>query len=101
MQDNAKKRFRTSLNDLYSKSHRLAKSVHNGILQTAQKGANIHDRKVKQAVTQLLLGTNTPGILVELGFVTNPDEAQRLASHTYQQQLVRGIVNGVSSYLRS
>jgi N-acetylmuramoyl-L-alanine amidase len=87
-----------------SDSYRLAQKVHTDILhhvnqQNVNQQIALHDRKVKHAVTQLLLGTNSPGILVELGFLTNPQEAQRLSQPDYQQQLAQGMYNGLMAFL--
>ncbi len=96
--DNAPANFRSSLANLYKQGQRLAQHVHKGILTTAKETGHVCDRKVKQAVTQLLLGANYPGILVELGFLTHPKEAKRLATDTYQEQLAQGMLNGLVTF---
>ncbi len=96
--DNAPKGFRTSLGNMYKQSYCLAQHVHKAILTSSKGDGLICDRKVKQAVTQLLLGPNSPGILVELGFLTHPKEAKRLATYSYQQQLAQGILHGLVTY---
>jgi N-acetylmuramoyl-L-alanine amidase len=39
-----------------------------------------------------------PAILVELGFVTNPQESKRLTNRAYQKRLANGIANGIDAY---
>ena len=41
-----------------------------------------------------------PSVLVEIGFVTNPDEAVRLADPRHLQKIARAIYNGVVSFVR-
>ena len=40
-----------------------------------------------------------PSVLVEMGFMTNPDEDRRLSDPNYQAKLVQGLVNGSIAYL--
>ncbi len=47
----------------------------------------------------LLKKTESPIVIVECGFLSNPQEAQKLTDETYQQQLVTAIRNGVFQYL--
>lgn len=47
----------------------------------------------------LLKKTPTPTVIVECGFLSNPDEAARLIDEDYQNKLVRAIYLGAISYL--
>ena len=50
-----------------------------------------------------LTGTNwstVPNTLIEMGFMSNPDEDRKMASKEYQEKMVRGMVNGIEKYLR-
>jgi N-acetylmuramoyl-L-alanine amidase len=44
--------------------------------------------------------SEVPSILVEMGFMSNPDEDRLLNDPAYQQKLVTGMVNGVIEYIR-
>lgn len=46
----------------------------------------------------LLAGAARPAVLVEVGYLTNPEEERRLMSQPYRDAIVRGIVRGISSY---
>ncbi len=86
---------------LNSRSTTLASLVHNNILQHQNKtgATKLVDRKVKQSVSQVLLGVEMPAILIELGFMSNPKEARQLNSPRYQRQLAAGICNGIMAYV--
>jgi N-acetylmuramoyl-L-alanine amidase len=58
----------------------------------------VPDLKVKTAIAQVLLGTNMPSVLIELGFVSNEQEAIRLNTASYQDILARGICDGIANY---
>jgi N-acetylmuramoyl-L-alanine amidase len=58
----------------------------------------LHTNRVEQAAFVVLKSPDTPSILVETGFVSNPQEARRLASHDYQEQIARAVFNGVNRY---
>ncbi len=60
--------------------------------------ASLHTHRVEQAAFVVLKSPDTPSILVETGFISNPQEAKRLASHDYQQQMARAIFNGINRY---
>jgi N-acetylmuramoyl-L-alanine amidase len=50
---------------------------------------------VQQAPFRVLAGANMPAVLVEMGFLTNPDEEQQLLSDTYQSALVQALADGI------
>jgi N-acetylmuramoyl-L-alanine amidase len=92
-----------TVHDIYrckqvKQSKTLADYVHKGICCEASIFQNIADRGVKYTISHVLVGTTMPSILVELGFVTNPDEARLLASREYQYSLARGITRGIQAY---
>jgi N-acetylmuramoyl-L-alanine amidase len=57
------------------------------------------DRKVKRSVTQVLLGTHMPAVLIEVGFLSHPKESALLCSTEYQKTVARGICNGIVAFL--
>ncbi len=46
----------------------------------------------------VLRSTQMPAVLVEVGFVSNSQEAQLLAAHEYQEKAARGIYYGLEQY---
>lgn len=75
----------------------LAHSVHDNVLALV-KDYGIVNRKVKKSVAQVLLGTDMPATLIELGFLSNSKEALRLSDSDYQQTLASGICKGIDTY---
>ena len=57
-----------------------------------------NDRGVKQAGFYVLKGAFMPAVLVELGFISNEREEQRLGTAAYQDSMVAAIVEGVKSF---
>jgi N-acetylmuramoyl-L-alanine amidase len=83
------------------KSMQLAEHVHVSTLHKAKKKhIAVVNRGIKHDVAQVLLGTSMPAILIELGFLSNPVEAQLLNAMSYKQLLAQGICNGIVEFIR-
>ena len=41
-----------------------------------------------------------PAVLIECGFLSNPDECAKLSSDNYQRQLSRVIADAIASHLK-
>jgi N-acetylmuramoyl-L-alanine amidase len=54
--------------------------------------------KVQQASLEVLKSPDIPSILIETGYLTNPEEAKRLNTSSFQKQLAEGIGRGVMAY---
>lgn len=46
----------------------------------------------------VLRGTDMPAILVETGFISNPDECAKLATHAYRQTVAEAVARGVCAW---
>lgn len=57
-----------------------------------------HDRGVKQAGFMVLYRATMPAVLVELGFLSNPDDEKFLASKEGQEKLAKEIYDAFSRY---
>ena len=53
---------------------------------------------VKRQTFAVLRETTAPAVLLELGFLSNPQEAARLNTAAYQETLANAIVAGIKSY---
>ena len=56
------------------------------------------DRGVKQAPYRVLTQARIPAILIETGFVSNPEEGSNLSSEAYQDKLAEGIAVGILGF---
>jgi len=71
------------------------------VLREIDEIAKLHKRKVEQAGFAVLKSPDIPSILVETGFISNPTEAQRLASSGYQDKMARAIQRGIEGYFKT
>ncbi|MDW8055409.1 MAG: N-acetylmuramoyl-L-alanine amidase [Elusimicrobiota bacterium] len=55
-------------------------------------------RGVKQAGFYVLRGAQMPAVLVEVGFISNPDEELKLNSLDFQRLVANGIAAGIKKY---
>ncbi len=58
----------------------------------------LHKHQVEQAGFMVLKSPDVPSILVETGFISNPEEARKLNSHSHRVQLANAIFRGVKSF---
>lgn len=59
------------------------------------------DRGVKRARFQVLRDVNCPAVLVEIGFISNRAEEQKMAGDAYLDTVSRAIADGITTYQRS
>lgn len=81
--------------ETHADSSRLAYAVHEALI--GETGAV--DRGVQQAPFFVLMGLEAPAVLVEVGFVSHPQEGRRLATPAYQEALARAVTRGVQRFL--
>ncbi|MFQ6575466.1 N-acetylmuramoyl-L-alanine amidase [Pseudomonas sp. UM16] len=60
----------------------------------------LHKRRVEQAGFMVLKSPDIPSILVETGFISNANEAAKLATRSHQQSLARSIHSGVRQFFQ-
>lgn len=61
----------------------------------------ITTRGVKQAPFRVLIGVNAPAVLVEVLFITNPDEEKRLTSDEFRRQVADTLAGSLETYFRT
>lgn len=74
---------------------RLAQKVQSQIANTP--GFN-GDRGIQEGNLYVLRHSNMPAILVELGFISNPNEERVLQSPQTQEDFANRIANGIANY---
>ncbi len=64
-------------------------------------GKQVKNRGVKHAPFVVLIGTKVPAVLVEVGFISNPQEGKKLTTKAYQRQLATSIAKGIEQYIKN
>ncbi len=78
----------------HPQSQELARALKNG----AAKELGFPDIGARYQNLALCRPTNMQAVLVEVGFVSNPDEYARLINPTWQTKAAQGILNGLHYY---
>lgn len=68
------------------------------VLEEMGKITKLHKQQVEQAGFAVLKSPDVPSILIETGFISNPQEAQKLGTNSYRKFLAQAIFKGISSY---
>ncbi|SES92826.1 N-acetylmuramoyl-L-alanine amidase [Oceanobacillus limi] len=72
----------------------LSKTIHASLVQHV----NMHDRGIRKAGFLVLRKNNNPSILLELGFMTNPDNLATIQTDNYQNQVAQALTDGLIKY---
>lgn len=68
------------------------------VLREMGKIAKLHKKQVEQAGFAVLKSPDVPSILVETGFISNPQEAQKLNTPSYRRFIAEAIFRGIKGY---
>lgn len=84
----------------YMQSEFVKESIHMAqyVQEHLTSDANRHDRGVRQAGFLVLHATSMPSVLVELGYISNNEEASYLASSNGQKRLSQCIIKAFDNY---
>ena len=83
-------------------SNKLAIDVQRRIISSVRsKYSGVKDGGVRHAPFYVLVGASRPSILVEVGYISHPEERKRLFSKSYQDLIANGIAKGIDSYLNN
>ncbi|RMQ93083.1 hypothetical protein ALP97_100516 [Pseudomonas salomonii] len=83
-----------SMNATIASSLQLGSSV----LGSLQSITTLHQKRVEQAGFAVLKSPDVPSILVETGFISNTQDAQRLVTARHQQAVADGLFDGLKKY---
>jgi len=59
------------------------------------------NRGLKQAGFYVLIGASMPNVLVEAGYISNPNEERKFKSAAYRQKVAKGIYSGIMRFRKS
>lgn len=80
----------------HDRNEELADAVQAGLISTTDAA----DRNVQGEDYYVIRQNFQRAILIELGFISNPEKEQLLQTNSYQKQLVSGIVSGLTNYFK-
>jgi N-acetylmuramoyl-L-alanine amidase len=72
----------------------LARTIENGL----RARVPMSPRAIQQAPFRVLVGANMPAVLVEMGFISNPDQEKQLASDGFQNNFVQALVDSLVAF---
>ena len=86
----------------YSTNSPLSRNLAQNIQQSvAEKVQNDNSRAIKSGEKLYLLkNIRNPAVIIECGFMSNPDECKKLSEKEYQKQLSFSIVCGIIEYMK-
>ena len=77
-----------------NRSKMLAKLLHSSVCQVTDAA----DRGVRDRSLAMTRWVSCPSVLIECGFLTNPEEKLDLLSESYRDALSRGVTDGILKY---
>jgi N-acetylmuramoyl-L-alanine amidase len=77
-------------------SQSYATIIHKHLLEAT----GFADRKVKTANYYVIKNTKMPAILMEIGFISNSNEAQQMAQADFQQRVADAVYAGIKEYVQ-
>lgn len=75
-------------------SENLANEIQDALVENT----NAENREVRTADYTVIVETNMPSALVEVGFLTDSEERRLLQQEKYQKKLAEGIAEGIINY---
>ncbi len=80
---------------ILEQSYKLAGYIHGKAIEYKLS----KDRGLKQAGFYVLKWVSMPSVLIEIGFITNKKEVEKLASKDYQKRVAKAIAEGIREFL--
>ena len=92
-----------ALKDKVDESREFASKVLGSLIKAspAPAGAQARNRGVKKAPFIVLIGTNMPSVLAEIGFLSNPKDEMQLKKGEPRQKLAEALMRGITQYAES
>jgi len=72
--------------------------VGDDVIRELARIGKVHRRKVQTAGFIFLKSPDMPSILIETGFISNPDEEKRLKSKAHQRRIADAVLAGIRRY---
>lgn len=85
------------MNTKKEESVNLAKSIESNFTKVTR----VKSLGVKEAPFYVLIGAEMPSVLIEVGFLSNINDRERLCSENFRKNIAEGLFNGILSYITS
>ncbi|VTS13688.1 GBS Bsp-like repeat-containing protein [Streptococcus pseudoporcinus] len=95
--------YPSAINELYHDDlERLSRSAFlaQAIQSAAVKNTGAKDNGVLRNTFAVLRETTAPAVLLELGYMSNATEFQKITTAAYQEKLANGVVSGILAYYK-
>lgn len=79
-------------------SVRLAGYIHNSMADELKNDFSRHNNGVKQALFYVLVGAQMPSCLLEISYISNPEEERLLDDESYRMKIAQSLVEGIKNY---
>lgn len=76
-------------------SVKLAGYVHNSMTESLKSAFSRHDNGVKGALFYVLVGAQMPSCLLEVSYISNPEEERLLSTDSYRMEIAKAVVEGI------
>ncbi len=91
-----------TLNNKLDESRSFAGLVQRALArQLRSAGGPVVDHGVKQAPFVVLIGAAMPSVLVEISFITHPQEGRQLKTPAFRQRIAEALFEGIRGYQKS
>lgn len=80
------------------KGHKLATVIQKKLVEKLSENGKGRVEKANDNY-YILLNVSCPAVIVECGFLSNPEEAAKLGSEEYQERVAKAVAEGVVEYL--
>ena len=84
-----------TMRDTMNQSKFFANTI---VSQMDNSGLKTLERPHRYAGFAVLKAPDIPSVLIELGFLSNRREAERLSTPAYRQQIIRALIKGIDGY---
>lgn len=83
-----------------SMNNTISESVNFGgrVLQKLKQHGRLHSKRVEQAGFAVLKSPDIPSILIETGYITNPNEEKNLRSSRHQDKIAKAVYGAIKEY---
>lgn len=82
----------------YEDSKKLANIIQNTLREELDPNNNRKEKPALDSYRILRDGYKAPAVIIECGFLSNPEEEAKLKSDEYQQKIAEAIAKGVNKY---